>query len=110
MSIKQAIQVIEKNSKYTFFYKADLSNAKIRDIHCEGSIEEVLNVLFKDSGISYVIKDNEVILKSTPVVVATPQQSNKIVVKAISGILWVNRSLELPLWRKIMLKMVLSVI
>ena len=82
MSIKQAIQVIEKNSKYTFFYKAaDLSNAKIRDIHCEGSIEEVLNVLFKDSGISYVIKDNEVILKSTPVVVATPQQSNKIVVK-----------------------------
>ena len=82
MSIKQAIQVIEKNSKYTFFYKAaDLSNAKIRDIHCEGSIEEVLNVLFKDSGISYVIKDNEVILKSSPVVVATPQQSNKIVVK-----------------------------
>lgn len=41
----------------------------------------MLNVLFKDSGISYVIKDNEVILKSTPVVVATPQQSNKIVVK-----------------------------
>ena len=50
MSIKQAIQVIEKNSKYTFFYKAaDLSNAKIRDIHCEGSIEEVLNVLFINS-------------------------------------------------------------
>ena len=50
-------------------------------------------------------KDNEVILKSTPVVVATPQQSNKDrCEKAISGILWVNRSLELPLWRKIMLK------
>ncbi|WP_320989936.1 TonB-dependent receptor [Bacteroides sp.] len=82
MSIKQAIQVIEKNSKYTFFYKAaDLGNAKIRDINCEGSIEEVLNVLFKDSGISYVIKGNEVILKSAPEVVSTPQQSNKIVVK-----------------------------
>lgn len=45
MSIKQAIQVIEKNSKYTFFYKAaDLSNAKIRDIHCEGSIMFCLKI------------------------------------------------------------------
>lgn len=38
-------------------------------------------MLFKDSGISYVIKGNEVILKSAPEVVSTPQQSNKIVVK-----------------------------
>lgn len=53
-----------------FFYKVvDLSNVKICDIYCEGFIEEVLNVLFKDSGISYVIKDNEVILKSILVVV-----------------------------------------
>ena len=64
MTIKQAIQLIEKNSNYTFFYNAaDWKNTKTRNINCSGTINEVLNEVFKGSGVSYTIKGNEVILK-----------------------------------------------
>ena len=59
----QAIQLIEKNSDYTFFYNAaDLENKQRKDINCNGSIDEILNEVFKDSGISYIEKNKEVIL------------------------------------------------
>lgn len=78
MNIKQAIQVIEKNSKFTFFYKkADLSNIQAKDINCKGSIEEVLKVLFENSNISYVIEGNEIILKEAPAATPAMQQQNK---------------------------------
>ncbi|WP_294479837.1 TonB-dependent receptor [uncultured Bacteroides sp.] len=64
ISITQAIKQIEKSSNYTFFYNAaDLKNTKNKSINCEGSIETVLKEVFEGSGISYIIKDNEVILK-----------------------------------------------
>ena len=64
MSIKQAIQLIEKNSNYTFFYNAaDLKNTTNKNFNCEGSIEEVLKEVFNGSGITYMIKGNEIILK-----------------------------------------------
>lgn len=64
MTIKQAIQLIEKNSNYTFFYNAaDLKNTTNKNFNCEGSIEEVLKEVFKGSGITYMIKGNEIILK-----------------------------------------------
>lgn len=64
MTIKQAIQLIEKNSDYTFFYNAaDLKNTTNKNFNCEGSIEEVLKEVFKGSGITYMIKGNEIILK-----------------------------------------------
>lgn len=78
MNIKQAIQVIEKSSKFTFFYKkADLSNIQAKDINCKGSIEEVLKVLFENSNISYVIEGNEIILKEAPAATPAMQQQNK---------------------------------
>lgn len=64
MTIKQAIQLIEKKSNYTFFYNAaDLKNTTSKNLNCEGPIEEVLNEVFRDSGITFMIKGNEVILK-----------------------------------------------
>lgn len=64
MTIKQAIQLIEKNSNYTFFYNAaDLKNTTNKNLNCEGTIEEVLKEVFKGSGITYMIKGNEIILK-----------------------------------------------
>lgn len=64
ITIKQAIQLIEKKSNYTFFYNAaDLKNTISKNLNCEGSIEEVLKEVFRDSGISFMIKGNEVILK-----------------------------------------------
>ena len=64
MTIKQAIQLIEKNSNYTFFYNAaDLKNTTNKNLNCEGTIEEVLKEVFKGSGITYMIKGIEIILK-----------------------------------------------
>lgn len=68
VTMKQAIQLIEKSSNYTFFYNAvDLKNTKAKDLNCKGSIEEVLKEVFSGSGITYMIKGNEIILKSDKV-------------------------------------------
>lgn len=77
MTIKQAIQLIEKNSNYTFFYNAaDLKNTTNKNLNCEGTIEEILKEVFKGSGITYMIKGNEIILKVNKEE-ATQQQPKK---------------------------------
>lgn len=77
ITIKQAIELIEKNSSYTFFYnKADLNNVAKKNIDCKGSIEEVLKEVFNNSGISYIIRDKEIILKVEQTQ-STPQQKKK---------------------------------
>ena len=64
MTIKQAIQLIEKNSDYTFFYNAaDLGSNTKHNFNSKGKIEDVLTEIFNGNGISYLIKGNEVILK-----------------------------------------------
>jgi TonB-linked SusC/RagA family outer membrane protein len=76
MTIKQAIQLIEKNSNYTFFYNAaDLKNTTNKN--CEGTIEEVLKEVFKGSGITYMIKGNEIILKVNKEEAAQQQPKKK---------------------------------
>lgn len=66
MTIKQAIQFIEENSEYTFFYNAsDLESNTKRNYNSEGQIEDVLKDVFNGSNISYLIKGKEVILKVT---------------------------------------------
>lgn len=65
ITVKQAIELIQKNSSYTFFYNAaDLKNTIRRNIDCQGSIEEVLKNVFEGSGVTYLIKGNEIILKA----------------------------------------------
>lgn len=77
ITIKQAIQLIEKSSDYTFFYNAaDLKNTTNKNLNCEGTIEEVLKEVFKGSGVTYMIKGNEIILKVEKVA-NTQQQSKK---------------------------------
>ena len=69
MTIKQAIQLIEKNSNYTFFYNAaDLKNTTNKNLNCEGTIEEVLKE---------VIKGNEIILKVNKEEAAQQQPKKK---------------------------------
>ena len=78
MTIKQAIQLIEKNSNYTFFYSAaDLKNTTNKNLNCEGTIEEVLKEVFKGSGITYMIKGNEIILKVNKEEAAQQQPKKK---------------------------------
>ena len=78
MTIKQAIQLIEKNRNYTFFYNAaDLKNTTNKNLNCEGTIEEVLKEVFKGSGITYMIKGNEIILKVNKEEAAQQQPKKK---------------------------------
>ena len=78
MTIKQAIQLIEKNSNYTFFYNAaDLKNTTNKNLNCEGTIEEVLKEVFKGSGITYMIIGNEIILKVNKEEAAQQQPKKK---------------------------------
>ena len=57
ITIMQAIQLIEKNSDYTFFYNAaDLENKQRKDINCNGSIDEILNEVFSDGKNTWVAK------------------------------------------------------
>ena len=83
ITIMQAIQLIEKNSDYTFFYNAaDLENKQRKDINCNGSIDEILNEVFKDSGISYIVKNKEVIL-NVQKTNSTQQKKKRIVTGTI---------------------------
>ena len=78
MTIKQAIQLIEKKSNYTFLYNAeDLKNTTNKNLNCEGTIEEVLKEVFKGSGITYMIKGNEIILKVNKEEAAQQQPKKK---------------------------------
>lgn len=77
-SLKEAIQFIEKNSEYTFFYKdSDLRDNTKKNINCSGTVEEVLKKLFTDSGVNYIIKGNEVIFKVSKTEKAEQQQQQK---------------------------------
>jgi TonB-linked SusC/RagA family outer membrane protein len=63
MTLSRAIRMIEKNSNYKFFYKTEDLKAHPRDINCQGEISEVLDVLFDGTGITYLIRGNEIMLK-----------------------------------------------
>lgn len=77
-SLKEAIQFIEKNSEYTFFYKdSDLRDNTKKNINCSGTIEEVLKKLFTDSGVNYIIKGKEIIFKVNKTEKVEQQQQQK---------------------------------
>ncbi len=90
ITMKQAIELIEKNSDYTFFFKtSDIDNSLKRNIDCTGTIEEVLDEVFKNSSISYLIKEKEIILKTNNKVAVssdqTPQRRTTITGQVISS-------------------------
>ena len=76
ITMQEAIQIIEANSTYTFFFKSGmLSETEKKDYNLEGDIHEILKGVFTGSGITYVIKNNEIILKGTAK--QAPQQSKQ---------------------------------
>lgn len=84
ITIKQAIEIIEKTSDYTFFFKAsDIDSKKQKNFDCIGTIDEVLSEVFKGSDISYVVKDKEVVLKTIKSVPSTQQNIKKRVITGV---------------------------
>lgn len=85
ITVKQAINIIEKTSDYTFFFKgSDVDSEQKKNVDCSGTIEEVLSELFKDSNISYMVKGNEVVLKATKIEAA--QQIKKQNKRTVTGV------------------------
>ena len=55
ISVKEAIQQIERHSNYVFFYNVTLlKKMDKRNIDCKGSIEKVLNEIFKNTNVEYL--------------------------------------------------------
>lgn len=78
LTVKEAIQQIEKHSNYVFFYNATLlKEMKKKNIDCSGSIEAVLKEVFKNTNIDYMINGNEVVLKVRNAPEATQQKAGK---------------------------------
>lgn len=58
------IQKIQKQSKYQFTYDDNLAKMQVNAVQVKnGKVEDVLNKLLKDRGVSYVIKDGIIYLK-----------------------------------------------
>ncbi|MCD7935906.1 MAG: TonB-dependent receptor [Tannerellaceae bacterium] len=77
VTLSETIKKIEELSDYTFFYNArDISQTHRFDIDCKGTVEEVLEKVLKGTDLTYVIRKNDIILKSTREY-EPPQQVNK---------------------------------
>ena len=80
ITIKEAIMLIEKNSNYVFFYNAaDLKNIRLKNINCSGPIDKVLNEVFANTGITYLIQGNDVVLKVSKTESAQQAKKTEIV-------------------------------
>lgn len=63
VTLRQVIRIIEKNSDYTFFFKAnDVDGQVAKNLNCEGTVQEVLDVALKGTSLKYVIKNNQILL------------------------------------------------
>ena len=80
ITIKEAIMLIEKNSNYVFFYNAaDLKNIRLKNINCSGTIDKVLNEVFANTGITWLIQGNDVVLKMSKTESAQQAKKTEIV-------------------------------
>lgn len=71
--IREVLKSIEQNSKFKFFYNEDFINVdKVVDLRVEeGRVEEVLDQVLANTGISYQVLDNDLI-------VLTQRQDNEV--------------------------------
>lgn len=74
-SVKDVLQLIEDQSDYFFMYKNEEIDVKRSiDINMKDkSIEEVLNMIFRDAGITYEIHDRQIVLMNN-----IPQMQKKL--------------------------------
>ena len=81
-TMKQVFHLIEEASGYSFFFKStDINESKRIDANYKGSIEEILAEVLDGSGMTYVIKDKEIILKPVEKQTASAQDGKDVVIK-----------------------------
>ena len=82
-TIAQAIKIIEGDTGYKFFYAENLPDftKKVSFKTENKSIETILNSLFKDTEIAYIIKSQKQIILSKRSTQSNPQSVGKIIIK-----------------------------
>lgn len=90
VSLKKIFKEIEKQSAYNFFYKDKLlKGAKDVSIHVkEATVEEALNICFKDQSLSYTILEKLIVIKAKKaytVIVPTAAPAPEEIFKPITG-------------------------
>ena len=64
LKLSEVIEQIQEATDYTFFYNvSDIEGVKAASSNVSGTLEEVLNAVFKGTGISYKIQDKRIALK-----------------------------------------------
>lgn len=84
VSIEEAINIIEKESNYSFLYSdryVDVDR-KVNINIKKGEITDILRELFKNSNIDYNIVENQIILSKSKTAISGTHQNNK---KRITG-------------------------
>lgn len=81
-TMKQVFQLIEEASGYSFFFKSsDINESKRTNVNFEGSIDDFLTEFLAGSGMTYVIKGKEIILKPIEKKTESAQSEKEVVVK-----------------------------
>lgn len=96
-SLKDLIQQIEGSSSYRFSYvKGLIDNISVHINEKKGAIEEILNEALDGTGLTYVIKSNDIILvKTTPQPKMQANPTLKIVKGTVLDAQQTNQSLVL---------------
>ena len=63
----------------SFYNAADLKNIRLKNINCSGPIDKVLNEVFANTGITYLIQGNDVVLKVSKTESAQQAKKTEIV-------------------------------
>lgn len=82
-TLEHVFKEIHQKTGYQFFYKVELlEKAKLMDIDVKGaSVEQVLQLCFRDLPLNYVIKDKAIFIKEKPQKTESPQ----VLFKEITG-------------------------
>ena len=94
ISVKDALKNIEDASSFFFLYNDDLIDVTRKvdiDVH-SADIEDVLDLLFKQEGVSYVVRDRQIVLTPSPEDAFTNVQQ----MLTVTGTVTDNSGLPLP--------------
>lgn len=83
LKLSEVIEQIQEATDYTFFYNvSDIEGVKAASSNVSGTLEEVLNAVFKGTGISYKIQDKRIALKKEKS--AEPQ--TEVSIRTVKGV------------------------
>lgn len=79
-TVKQVLDFVEKQSEFIFVYnRSDVNiNKKININVTNGSIQQVLDIIFREDNVNYSIKDRQIIIYKEDTPVSRPEKENTV--------------------------------